>query len=197
MQHEVLSSDVTSSKTSCDNHDNLPNVIMGGKPGALPNSQFLKIEDPVRRKVQTASVIGKNNTRGFELSPPEVDMWVLKEGHTYVHSVILRNIGIDSCRFKVRQPSPSTGIKVLFNHGPDFETDSVFSQTVMLSPNVPRKHIDGLQRFVGWSEDNRGVDFYVLQDKQGSRPIVDNMRMFIVVKSLITCPKVLVFDHVV
>ncbi|XP_046847429.1 sperm-associated antigen 17-like [Xenia sp. Carnegie-2017] len=118
MQHEVLSSDVTSSKTSCDNHDNLPNVIMGGKPGALPNSQFLKIEDPVRRKVQTASVIGKNNTRGFELSPPEVDMGVLKEGHTYVHSVILRNIGIDSCRFKVRQPPPSTGIKVLFNHGP-------------------------------------------------------------------------------
>ena len=80
--------------------------------------QFLKIEDPVRRKVQTASVIGKNNTRGFELSPPEVDMGVLKEGHTYVHSVILRNIGIDSCRFKVRQPPPSTGIKVLFNHGP-------------------------------------------------------------------------------
>ncbi|XP_046849181.1 sperm-associated antigen 17-like [Xenia sp. Carnegie-2017] len=45
-------------------------------------------------------------------------MGVLKEGHTYVHSVILRNIGIDSCRFKVRQPPPSTGIKVLFNHGP-------------------------------------------------------------------------------
>ncbi|XP_046849178.1 sperm-associated antigen 17-like [Xenia sp. Carnegie-2017] len=40
MQHEVLSSDVTSSKTSCDNHDNLSNVIMGGKPGALPNSQI-------------------------------------------------------------------------------------------------------------------------------------------------------------
>ncbi|XP_046847401.1 sperm-associated antigen 17-like [Xenia sp. Carnegie-2017] len=41
MQHEVLSSDVTSSKTSCDNHDNLPKVIMGGKPGALPNSQLV------------------------------------------------------------------------------------------------------------------------------------------------------------
>ena len=63
---------------------------------------------------------GKNvpNMRGFELFPPEVDFGILKEGCTYIHSVMLKNIGIDSCRFRIRQPPPSTGMKILFIPGP-------------------------------------------------------------------------------
>ena len=35
----------------------------------------------------------------------------------------------------------------------------------MFSPNVPRKYIDDMHLFVGWSENNPGVDFCVLQVK--------------------------------
>ena len=30
----------------------------------------------------------------------------------------MKNVGIDSCRFKITQPPPSTGLKVLFQPGP-------------------------------------------------------------------------------
>ncbi|RMX55265.1 hypothetical protein pdam_00021346, partial [Pocillopora damicornis] len=73
------------------------NCIKSSKPGALPNSQIYKIEDPVRRGVHT---------------PLQVSFGVLKEGCTYVHSVILKNIGIDSCRCKIKQPPLSTGLPV-------------------------------------------------------------------------------------
>jgi hypothetical protein len=65
-------------------------------------------------------VVGKNvpTMRGFELFPPDVDFGILKEGCTYIHSVMLKNIGIDSCRFRIRQPPPSTGMKILFTPGP-------------------------------------------------------------------------------
>ena len=56
--------------------------------------------------------------QGFQLYPAEVDFGVLKEGCTYIHSVTIKNIGIDIARFKVRQPPPSTGLKVLFTPGP-------------------------------------------------------------------------------
>ena len=70
--------------------------------------------------------------RGFELFPAEVDFGILKEGCTYIHSVMLKNIGIDSCRFKIRQPPPSTGMKVLFTPGPvcpTFFLQGVFQKT--------------------------------------------------------------------
>ncbi|KAK2570951.1 Sperm-associated antigen 17 [Acropora cervicornis] len=101
----------------------MPNCILGGKPGALPNTPFLEIENPVRRRVHTVSVAGGNQERidglrGFELLPPQVSFGVLKEGCTYVCSVSLRNVGIDSCRYKVKQPPPSTGLRVLYKPGP-------------------------------------------------------------------------------
>ena len=43
---------------------------------------------------------------------------VLREGHTYSYTVKLRNFGIDSCRFKIKQPPPGTGLKVHFTPGP-------------------------------------------------------------------------------
>ena len=78
----------------------------------------------MRRKVQTVSVAAGKTTmnssgmRGFQLHPSEVDFGVLKEGCTYVHSVAMKNVGIDTSRFKIRQPPPSTGMKVLFTPGP-------------------------------------------------------------------------------
>ena len=85
--------------------------------------QFYEVEDPVRRRVQTVSVTGGDqeqmeNLRGFELLPAQVSFGVLKEGCTYVHSVLLKNVGIDSCRYKVKQPPPSTGLRVLYQPGP-------------------------------------------------------------------------------
>lgn len=85
--------------------------------------QFSEVEGLVRRRVQTVSVAGGNleqleTLRGFELLPPQVSFGVLKEGCTYVYSVLLKNIGIDSCRYKVKQPPPSTGLRVLYKPGP-------------------------------------------------------------------------------
>ena len=86
----------------------------------------MEVEDPVRRRVHTVSVTGgdlisKDNVsglRGFELLPPKAGFGVLKEGCTYQYTVQLKNTGIDSCRFKIKQPPPSTGLKVLYSPGP-------------------------------------------------------------------------------
>ncbi len=87
--------------------------------------QFLFTEEPVRRKVNTSSVASAQlkmsrdvrKLRGFELLPNRVDFGVLKEGNTYGYTVLLKNTGVDACRFKITQPPPSTGIKVLFRPG--------------------------------------------------------------------------------
>ena len=80
----------------------------------------------MRRRVYTSSVAGAtgfgslalSEMRGFELLPANVNFGVLKEGNTYAFTVYLKNTGIDSCRFKVRQPPPSTGLKVCYKPGP-------------------------------------------------------------------------------
>eukprot|EP00794_Sanderia_malayensis_P015506 gene15506-17085_t len=101
----------------------LPQSILGSRPGAMSNEKFANVEESVRRQVKTASVAGSVNPtktrgmRGFQLRPDFVDFGVLKEGMTYSHSVVLHNVGIDSCRFKVTQPPPSTGLKVQYNAG--------------------------------------------------------------------------------
>ena len=86
--------------------------------------QFISIEEPVRRQVKTSSVAGTvqpdltSKLRGFELVPDFVDFGVLKEGHAYSCTVMLKNVGIDSCRYKITQPPPSTGLKVIYQPGP-------------------------------------------------------------------------------
>ncbi|KAI8520911.1 Sperm-associated antigen 17, partial [Branchiostoma belcheri] len=104
----------------------LPRALDGGKPGSLPNEKFSIVEEPVRRKVQTSSVAGATSKgvrqmgalRGLMAVPEDVDFGVLREGNTYVYTVQLKNVGVDSCRFKVKQPPPSTGLRVLYNPGP-------------------------------------------------------------------------------
>ena len=84
----------------------------------------MNIEEPVRRQVKTASIAGAvkpeatSQLRGFQLYPDLVDFGVLKEGVSYSQTVMLKNVGIDNCRFKVKQPPPSTGLKVIYTPGP-------------------------------------------------------------------------------
>ncbi|XP_069744518.1 sperm-associated antigen 17 isoform X3 [Narcine bancroftii] len=103
----------------------LPTAILSSKPFLLPNQRFAVTEEPVRRKVNTVSVAGpiasgllKEPTRGFEIFPREVNFGVLQEGFTYAYTVSLKNVGIDSCRYRIKQPPPSTGLRVYFKPGP-------------------------------------------------------------------------------
>ncbi|KAJ8339897.1 hypothetical protein SKAU_G00345300 [Synaphobranchus kaupii] len=103
----------------------LPSAILCAKPSCLPNQRFLLVEEPVRRKVRTASVRGSQSNgilltppRGFQLLPAEVDFGVLREGCTYCVMVIMKNVGVDSCRFSIKQPPPATGLKVRYTPGP-------------------------------------------------------------------------------
>ncbi|XP_072116435.1 sperm-associated antigen 17 isoform X3 [Mobula birostris] len=103
----------------------LPSAILSSKPFSQPNKKFAAIEEPVRRKVNTVSITGavasgllKEPVRGFELFPREMNFGILQEGLTYASTVTLKNVGIDSCRFRVKQPPPSTGLRVHFKPGP-------------------------------------------------------------------------------
>ncbi|NXU86312.1 SPG17 protein, partial [Xiphorhynchus elegans] len=94
----------------------LPSSLQGTKPNSIPNK---KIEDPVAGKVKTSSVatIGQD-LNGFHLIPPRVTFGVLKEGCTYATTVIMKNIGVNFSRFRVKQPPPHTGLRVMYTPGP-------------------------------------------------------------------------------
>ncbi|XP_031675388.1 sperm-associated antigen 17 isoform X3 [Oncorhynchus kisutch] len=98
----------------------LPASILSSKPFSVPNQQFLCVEEPVRRKVKTVSVTGGQQLapRGFELLPAEVQFGTLKEGCSYSVPVLMKNVGFHTCRFSVKQPSPGTGIRVIYTPGP-------------------------------------------------------------------------------
>ena len=59
-----------------------------------------------------------SNMRGFALLPDRVDFGTLKEGNTYSFTVHMKNTGVDACRFKMKQPPPSTGLKIIYRPGP-------------------------------------------------------------------------------
>ena len=81
--------------------------------------QYFAVEEPVRRKVLTSSSpAAATKLKGFEVIPEEINFGVLREGTTYSFKFILKNAGIDFSYFKIKQPPPSTGIKVLYNPGP-------------------------------------------------------------------------------
>ncbi|XP_007948450.1 sperm-associated antigen 17 [Orycteropus afer afer] len=99
----------------------LPYYLLSSKPKSQP---LLKVQDSVGGKVNTSSVASaamhhaNSPPFGFHLLPSSVKFGVLKEGHTYATIVKLRNVGVDFCRFRVKQPPPSTGLKVTYNPGP-------------------------------------------------------------------------------
>ncbi|XP_047581454.1 sperm-associated antigen 17 [Lutra lutra] len=99
----------------------LPHYLLSSKPKSQP---LTKVQDSVGGRVKTSSVAcaAINNMTsspfGFHLLPPSVNFGVLEEGHTYATSVKLKNVGVDFCRFRVKQPPPSTGLKVTYKPGP-------------------------------------------------------------------------------
>ncbi|XP_074174734.1 sperm-associated antigen 17 [Rhinolophus sinicus] len=99
----------------------LPHYLLSSKPKSQPPT---KVQDSVGGRVKTSSVASTaiNNAHsspfGFHLLPPSVKFGVLQEGHTYAATVKLMNVGVDFCRFRVKQPPPSTGLKVIYTPGP-------------------------------------------------------------------------------
>ncbi|PKK30587.1 sperm associated antigen 17 [Columba livia] len=94
----------------------LPSSLQGRKPNSIPNE---KTENPVAGKVNTSSLATtKQRLSGFHLIPLRVDFGVLKEGCTYAVTVILKNVGVDFLRFRVKQPPPHTGLRVMYAPGP-------------------------------------------------------------------------------
>ncbi|NWV70164.1 SPG17 protein, partial [Malurus elegans] len=93
----------------------LPSSLQGRKPHTVPNK---KVEYPVSGKVSTASLAARQGLTGFHIIPPRVTFGVLKEGCTYKTTVIIKNVGVNFSRFRVRQPPPYTGLTVMYTPGP-------------------------------------------------------------------------------
>ncbi|KAM9717208.1 sperm-associated antigen 17 [Menidia menidia] len=97
----------------------LPACILSSKPCSVPNQHFLKVEEPVRRKCRTISLSDAGTIlRGFQLHPSSVDFGIQQMGTSATISVVMRNVGVDTCRFHVKQPPPATGLRVIYNPGP-------------------------------------------------------------------------------
>ncbi|XP_064412779.1 sperm-associated antigen 17 [Latimeria chalumnae] len=103
----------------------LPSSILSCKPLVIPNEKFIAVEEPVQRKINTVSIAGPRAAgllmdppQGFEVFPPEVDFGVLREGYTYSVLVKVKNVGVDLCRFRVKQPPACIGLRVLYRPGP-------------------------------------------------------------------------------
>ncbi|NWU75924.1 SPG17 protein, partial [Onychorhynchus coronatus] len=94
----------------------LPSSLQGTKPNSIPNK---KIEDPVAGKIKSSSLATtRQDLNGFHLIPPRVTFGVLKEGCTYATTVIMKNVGVNFSRFRVKQPPPCTGLRVMYTPGP-------------------------------------------------------------------------------
>nr|XP_009687952.1 PREDICTED: sperm-associated antigen 17 [Struthio camelus australis] len=94
----------------------LPPSLQGSKPNSIPNK---KVYDPVGGKVNTSSLATmKQHLSAFHLIPPNVMFGILKEGCTYTATVILKNVGVNFSRFRVKQPPPHTGLRVMYTPGP-------------------------------------------------------------------------------
>ncbi|XP_068612151.1 sperm-associated antigen 17 [Brachionichthys hirsutus] len=93
----------------------LPASILSSKPRSEPNQQFLSVEEPARRRCCYVSL---SDPRGFQLLPSAVDFGTLREGSASAVTVRMRNVGVDTCRFHVKPPPPSSGLRVVYNPGP-------------------------------------------------------------------------------
>ncbi|XP_064266416.1 sperm-associated antigen 17 isoform X4 [Passer domesticus] len=93
----------------------LPSYFQGKKPNTIPNK---KMEDPASGKVSTSSVATRQDLTNFHLIPPRVTFGVLEEGCTYTTTVIMKNVGVNFSRFRVKQPPPRTGLRVMYTPQP-------------------------------------------------------------------------------
>ncbi|NXC41779.1 SPG17 protein, partial [Penelope pileata] len=121
----------------------LPSSIQGKKPNSIPHK---KIEDPVAGKVKISSLAKtKQPLTGFHLIPPQVTFGVLKEGCTYTTTVILKNIGINFSRFRVKQPPPHTGLSVMYTPGPVAAGLQVELEIEIFAMAIGGKSTDGFE----------------------------------------------------
>ncbi|XP_026155171.1 sperm-associated antigen 17 isoform X2 [Mastacembelus armatus] len=127
----------------------LPASILRSKPCSVPNQQFLSVEEPVRRKCRTVSLTGLSVVaRGFQLLPSRADFGTLREGTSTAITVLMVNVGVDTCRFHVKQPPPATGLQVIYNPGPVAAGLQVQLQVQLFATcaaqsgdEEPRKHV--------------------------------------------------------
>ncbi|XP_054608540.1 sperm-associated antigen 17 isoform X2 [Dunckerocampus dactyliophorus] len=97
----------------------LPSSIVSSKPYSVPNYHFRSVEDPVRRRCRTISLADPGAViRGFELRPSSIDFGTQKEGTSSAITVVMKNVGVDTCRFHVKQPPISSGLRVKYHPGP-------------------------------------------------------------------------------
>ncbi|XP_010295457.1 PREDICTED: sperm-associated antigen 17, partial [Phaethon lepturus] len=121
----------------------LPSSLQGRKPNSIPNK---KIEDPVAGKVNTSSLATtRQHLSGFHLIPPRVMLGVLKEGCTYAATVILKNVGVNFSRFRVKQPPPHTGLRVMYTPGPVAAGLQVELEIEIFAMVIGGKDTDGLE----------------------------------------------------
>ncbi|XP_039244865.1 sperm-associated antigen 17 isoform X2 [Pipra filicauda] len=115
-QHKVQSLTVNAAGQTRKEKVILPSSLQGTKPNSIPNK---KIEDPVAGKIKTSSLATtRQDLNGFHLIPPRVTFGVLKEGCTYATTVIMKNVGVNFSRFRVKQPPPCTGLRVMYTPAP-------------------------------------------------------------------------------
>ncbi|XP_015229313.1 PREDICTED: sperm-associated antigen 17-like [Cyprinodon variegatus] len=97
----------------------LPGYLLSSKPPSVPNQHFLAVEKPIRRMCRTASLANPSNALwGFQLLPSSVDFGTKQKNTCSTITVLMRNVGFDVSRFYVKQPHPTTGLRVLYNRGP-------------------------------------------------------------------------------
>ncbi|KAM9425740.1 sperm-associated antigen 17 [Pholidichthys leucotaenia] len=127
----------------------LPTSILSSKPHSVPNQRFLRVVEPVRRMCRTVSLADPSAVvRGFELLPSRVDFGTLREGTTSTVTVVMKNVGVDTCRFHVKQPRPATGLRVIYIPAPvpaGLQTElqvQLFAMCTVQSGEVePHKHL--------------------------------------------------------
>ncbi|NWZ79701.1 SPG17 protein, partial [Poecile atricapillus] len=120
----------------------LPSYLQGKKPNTIPNK---KIEDPASGKVNISSLATRQDLTSFHLIPPRVTFGVLKEGCTYTTTVIMKNVGVNFSRFRVKQPPPHTGLTVMYTPGPVAAGLQVELEIEIFAMLIGRKDTGGLE----------------------------------------------------
>lgn len=83
----------------CHCHKNTVHTRIHTSLCPWPLFQFLSVEEPVRRKCRTISLTDPNVVvRGFQLRPSGVDFGTLQEGTSSTVTVVMKNVGVDTCR---------------------------------------------------------------------------------------------------
>ncbi|KAM4714763.1 LOW QUALITY PROTEIN: sperm-associated antigen 17 [Anableps anableps] len=97
----------------------LPACLLDSKPCSVPNRQFLMVKEPVRRMCRIVSMADPVAVlRGFLLNPSSVDFGTQQEGTYSSVTVLMKNVGVNLCRFRVKQPPTATGLRILYTPGP-------------------------------------------------------------------------------